>query len=431
MSVIEDERRGLAARRTAPERPLRVAWQGPFAEGGGVSYAGLQLIRGLRDLGVEVDCYMTEPPATAPAEVREDGRIGLYSRPRRWEWNRWYSRDPLSAFITGQAASGAAQLGLARLIAREHAKRPYDVLYRYSQIELFGVRSQIDSLPPIIVHPEVHAAGELTWHRRERTLSIRAESRERRAVTRAMLIARSARQRRDLRLVRRVVAPSHVFASHLSNDYGIPPERISVVPNPIDLDRYAPPPGGAANGSARTTLLFVSRLSVRKGLDLIIGLSHRLADIEDRVEIQIIGDRSLWSDYRPLLADLNPAVATYVGSVDPTRLAAVYAQAGALLQPSQYEPFALTVGEALASGIPVVASDEVGATEGVDRRCCTVFAAGDLDAFEASVRSLLARIAGDERLEMRRIARAEAERLFSPQRVARGVLDSIDTAVNR
>jgi len=423
----EHTRRGVGG---SPGRSLRIAWQGPLGEDGGVRYAGLQLIRGLRDSGVEIDCYMTEPPEDAPESLREDGRIGIYSRPRRWEWDRWYSRDPLSAFLTGQAANGVAQLGMAKLIAREHARRPYDVLYRYSQIELFGVRRLIDSLPPIVVHPEVHAAGELFWHRRERALSKRAESRERRHIARAMLMARSARQRRDLRLVRRVVAPSNVFASHLVKDYGIPLERISVVPNPIDLDRYAPQSGVSANRHARTTLLFVSRLSVRKGLDLVIGLSHRLADIADRVKIEIVGDGSLWSDYRPLLQDLNPAVATYLGQLDPDPLAAVYARAGALIQPSQYEPFALTVGEALASGIPVVASDQVGATEGVDPRCCTVFAAGDLDAFEAAVRALVARIESGEHADMGRLARAEAERLFSPDRVTRGVLESIKVAVN-
>lgn len=412
-------------------KPMRIAWQGALAEGGGVPYVGLQLVRGLRERGAEVDCYLTEPLTETPAALRGDAGIGLYCRRKRWEWDRWYSRDPLTAFITGQAANGAAQFGLAKMIAREHARRPYDVLYRYSQIELFGVRHQINALPPIVVHPEVHAAAELRWHRRERALSERAESRERRAATRMMLMARTARQRRDLQLVRRVVAPSHVFASHLSRDYGIPLERISVVPNPIDLERFAPRASvSAERGSRRVTLLFVSRLAVRKGLDLVIGLSHRLSDMAGRVHIEIIGDRSLWSDYRPLLKDLNPAIGTYAGPLEPTRLATVYATADGLLQPSQYEPFALTVGEALSSGIPVVASDEVGAAEGVDPRCCAVFAAGDLDGFEAAVRALVARIENCERSKMARYARAEAERLFSPDRVTRGVLESIETAVN-
>ena len=66
-------------------------------------------------------------------------------------------------------------------------------------------------------------------------------------------------------------------------------------------------------------LLFVSRLAVRKGLDLVVGLSHRLSDLTGRVRIEIIGDKSLWSDYRALLSDLNPGVGVYRGELDATQ----------------------------------------------------------------------------------------------------------------
>lgn len=410
---------------------MRIAWQGPLAaEGGGAAYVGLQVLQGLRSLGVEVDCYTTRKPADMPAAVREDSGIVMHSKPARWEWNRWYSRDPLSAFVTGQSANGLAQLALARLIAEEHRRRPYDILYRFSQIELFGVRRLRSALPPIVVHPGVHAAGELAWHRREDALAARTEARQRRLAVRAMLIGRAARQRRDIRLVRRVISPSHVFASHLSCDYGIPLDHISVVPNPIDLHRFVPRPSLSSNGHNRPiTLLFVSRLSVRKGVDLVVGLSRRLEDLAGQVRIEVIGNPTLWSDYGALLEDLNPAIAHYTGPLADGPLAEAYANADALIQPSKYEPFALTVGEALACGVPVVASDEVGATEGVDRGCCSVFRSGDLSAFEASVRALVARISNGAKPSMSRLARTEAQRLFSPERVAQGVVESLNAAL--
>ena len=86
--------------------------------------------------------------------------------------------------------------------------------------------------------------------------------------------------------------------------------------------------------------------------------------------------------------------------------------------PSRYEPFALTVAEALASGLPVVVSDQVGAREGVDGRVCRVFADGDLDSFESSVRGLLDDLKSGERDGLSRIARGEAERLFASDAVA-------------
>jgi glycosyltransferase involved in cell wall biosynthesis len=221
-----------------------------------------------------------------------------------------------------------------------------------------------------------------------------------------------------------------VFASHLAEDYGLPLDRISVVPNPIDLTMFRPRATTSRNGSGRAlTLLFVSRLAVRKGLDLVVGLSHRLDDLAGRVRIGVVGDKSLWSDYRALLHDLNPAIGHYWGQLDDTSLARAYANADALIQPSKYEPFALTVGEALASGIPVVASDEVGATEGVDRGCCSVFRSGDLDAFERAVREMIVRIESGAQPAIARLARSEVERLFSVERVVDGVAESLEAAL--
>jgi glycosyltransferase involved in cell wall biosynthesis len=376
---------------------------------------------------VAVDFYKTGDADDFPDVLREDNGVRLYCRPIHWEWHRWYSRDPLSALITGQTAQGIAQRSLARTMAEQHARQPYDLLYHYSQIELFGIRARRKVLPPIVVHPEVHAAGELAWHRRERSLAARGESPQRRLTARAMLLGRAARQRRDIRLVERVIAPSRVFANHIATDYGVPMDRISVVPNPIDLTRFAPRADTSPNGRRRPVrVLFVSRLAVRKGLDLVVGLSHRLSDLTGRVRIEIIGDKSLWSDYRALLSDLNPGVGAYLGLLDADSLAAVYADADALIQPSKYEPFALTVGEALATGLPVVTSDEVGAAEDIDPGCCTVFRSGDLDAFESAVRRLIARLEDGAKPAISRLARSEAERHFSAEHIADRVAESLE-----
>ncbi len=71
----------------------------------------------------------------------------------------------------------------------------------------------------------------------------------------------------------------------------------------------------------------------------------------------------MFSDYTPLLKDLHPDVGIYDGYRNAEEVAQLHRSADIVLQPSHYEPFVLTVGEALASGSPVVASDEVRATE--------------------------------------------------------------------
>src|SRR5262249_29245330 len=160
----------------------------------------------------------------------------------------------------------------------------------------------------------------------------------------------------------------------LAQDYGFPRTQISVIPNPIDIDRFTPPKRMPAPDPVR--LLFVARMSVRKGVEQIVELSHRLSDLAGVVQIDCLGDSPLSSDYPALLEELNPKVARRLGHLPSDQLPDMYRAAHACLQPSWYEPFAFTVGEALASGLPVVVSEEVGAGEGVDGRVCRRHPAG-------------------------------------------------------
>jgi glycosyltransferase involved in cell wall biosynthesis len=394
---------------------------------GGVAHAAAQLLGALADEGAAIDCYVAAAEDALPAWLVDKPGLRFYCEAPRWTWGRWYSRTPLLTFISGQLARARAQDRLVRRIVSEHETNPYAVICQFSQIELFALRRLRKRLPPIVLHPEVHAAGELRWHRLETALARRGESPAWTLAVRGMLAVRAQIQRRDVRRARLIIAPSRRFAHHLSTDYGLPLDRIRVVPNPIDLDRFTPAPA-TERPDRPITILFVSRMSVRKGVDMVVELSRRLADLAGGVRLVAIGDRTLWSDYRPLLSELDPAVAVYRGPVEPRQLPDVYREADAVVQPSKYEPFALTVGEALASGLPVVASDEVGAAEFVDRLACSVFPAGDLDAFERDVRDLVQSLSVGKGPEIRRIARAEAERNFDPRSIAVKLLEHLEEA---
>ena len=68
------------------------------------------------------------------------------------------------------------------------------------------------------------------------------------------------------------------------------------------------------------------------------------------VEIEVIGDRSQWSNYLPHLKDLNPRIAKYLGGMRQSQLKEAYDNADALLLPSLYEPGGIVIGEALSHG---------------------------------------------------------------------------------
>lgn len=405
---------------------MRIAWIGPTPNlEGGAPYVGTQLLRELARAGTQVDCFLDVGPDQIPHPLRGLDGLRFVLRPTSWQWGSWYNRTPVSAFVSGNLFRLHAHNELARLVAARHADAPYDVVYQFSRNELGQLARLLDALPPIVVHPSTHAAGELRWYRREAPLARRIEPRSRRLLVETVLRMRTSIQRRDLARVERILAISRRFADHLVADYRIPEERIGIVPNPIDLDRFSPSRRPSRPG-APLKLLFVSRIAVRKGVELIVDLSHRLDDLHGNVELIVIGSRSTWSDYRKLLDGLNPRLARYLGGVTSDELVALYREAVAVLQPSHYEPFALTVGEALAVGTPVIASDEVGAVESVDRRVCTVFPRGDRAAFEQAVRAAVANVSRVDRDAVAALARAEAERLYAPPTVAQRLLEELE-----
>jgi glycosyltransferase involved in cell wall biosynthesis len=393
-----------------------------------------QVLVGLAAAGAQIDAYIATNAPLAVADELTAAGISVLEQRSGWQWNKWYSRTAVLALATGQAARLNMQRALAARLRANHVAEPYDVVYQFSQIESPWTRRTARVMPPLVIHPEVHAAGELRWHVRERALARACEGLARRLAVRAWFAARAILQRAQVGHADSFICPSNRFAALLARDYHIPRERCHVVPNPIDLVRFAP----AARGSRTTTspieILFVSRISVRKGVDAVVDLSHRLSDLAGTVRLVIVGGHSLFSDYRPLLDDLNTDVATYLGPAPAVALRDLYARSDMLIQPSRYEPFALTVAEALASGLPVVASDEVGAAEQVDSRACRVYPAGDGDRLEAEVRRLIGEISDGERERLRSVARAEAERLFSIDDVASellGVLQRVASTATR
>jgi glycosyltransferase involved in cell wall biosynthesis len=398
--------------RAAVSRPLRIAWTGPVsARGGGVPSMGMLMLRELLRQGVEVDLYLNCDRAPAPPIPAMAG-LRLIVRRTPWQWNRWYSRTPAVAMVSSLASRSVNGVLLSVRLLIEHRRNPYDAVFQLSQIELFLLGRARRAAPPIVVHPCSHAAGELRWHRREQSLALRSESRAVHFAVRAWLTLRSRLQPRELARADLVIGPSARFVELVHEDCGVPVEKLRILRHPVDLDRFEAAPGAADSPPDMATLLFISRISARKGVEDIVTLSHRLSDLEGSVRLLVIGDISLWSDYTAHLKDLNAKVAEYVGSVASAQMPALMRSAAALLVPSRYEPGSIVTGEALACGLPVVLSDEVGPSEVLAGPHVRVYPAGDVDAFEAAVRSMLA-AAAEDRQALADAARADAERHFS------------------
>jgi glycosyltransferase involved in cell wall biosynthesis len=392
---------------------------------GGVHGMALQILRGLTALGHTVDCYVARLDRGLPRELEENDRIAVQTGASRWTYDAWYNRTPLTTFVSGQVTRAASTWKLADGLAANHARRPYDVVYQFSNIELLGLRRHLKRLPPLVLHPETHLAGELAGFRRERALSRKCESRSRRAFVGAMLLTRAAVQRRDIHRATTVICPSRAFRDCVTRDYGLNDARTVVVRNPIDLSTFRPRSSARRAGPLR--IVYVGRISVRKGIDDLVSLSGRLADLSGDVSLEIVGDRTQWSDYRPLLEHLDPRVAVYRGPVAAEDIPDVLAGADLLVQPSTYEPFGLTLAEGLASGVPAVATTEVGAGEDVERGCVERVPPNDAASLEAACRRMIDRVLSDAS-SLSADSRSEAERLFDPIDISRQIADILAEA---
>jgi glycosyltransferase involved in cell wall biosynthesis len=262
---------------------------------------------------------------------------------------------------------------------------------------------------PLVVRPDTHQAGELRWLIAERRLALRYQPRYVYLLVAAIMTARTLIQAAQIRRASLLICISGVFRDHIVHDYRFPRERTVVIANPVRIERFTSSPRPPAEPPL---VLVPGRLSMRKGLEDVIEVARALLARGVDARLRVVGGPSLWSDYSGLLEELPPENSEYGGRTPPMEMSSEFERSDVVLVASKYEPFGLTVGEALASGVPVVATSEVGAIEGIDEAVVATVAPGDVEAMATAITQMLDRLrAAPERV--RALARSEAERRFA------------------
>lgn len=164
--------------------------------------------------------------------------------------------------------------------------------------------------------------------------------------------------------VDRVICATEQERTLLQQLYGAGSDKVSVIPLGVDLDRFRPGEQEEARRALglkdERIILFVGRIEPLKGLDILISAAALLeSDVECTVLI-VGGDESSLAEVEDLQAlardkGIEHRVA-FVGAVDRDTLPLYYNAADLCVVPSHYESFGLVAVEAMASGVPVVAS---------------------------------------------------------------------------
>jgi glycosyltransferase involved in cell wall biosynthesis len=198
-------------------------------------------------------------------------------------------------------------------------------------------------------------------------------------------------------------------------------ERLRELGAPLDWEHVhvlAPPVGAMAAESRADSgeyALVVSRLAVEKGVDVAID-ACRVAGMA----LVIAGDGPERNALRELAGD---GEVRFAGHVDDARLAELRAGAAIALVPSRSaETFGLAAAEAMAAGLPVVASRVGALGELIDEQ--GLVPAGDADALAQAIGRLAGdRAAGEEGLERVRA-------LCAPEQVAASLASIYEAATD-
>ena len=216
----------------------------------------------------------------------------------------------------------------------------------------------VHALPPGLPCPAVLTVQDLSFER-DASLMGRRET----AIFR-LTVPRSARR------AARVLAISERTKDDLVELYDLAPERVVVTPLGAD-------PAFAPGGARQDYLLLVGSIEARKRP--LVAADAARAVGRPLVVAGPERDGALVAELRARGADVR-------GFVEQRELVRLYQEAAAVLVPTRYEGFGLTVAEAMACGTPVVAAPDAAVREtGAD-----AIAYAEPDEFAARVRDVLA-----------------------------------------
>jgi glycosyltransferase involved in cell wall biosynthesis len=228
----------------------------------------------------------------------------------------------------------------------------------------------------------------------------------------------------ELRRAARVLCPSE-YLRRLAIGWGVPADRVSVLPNPYPPLPVLPPRDELRQrlGLDGRTLAFAGRLTAQKDLGVAL---EAIADV-DGVTLEIAGDgaerEQLERRARELRVDDR---VRFLGSQPRERVVELFRAADAAILSSSWENFPHTIVEALAVGTPVLATRVGGVAEVVhDGVNGLLVPAGDPAALASSIR----RFFDDEALRVRlSAAAAESVRGYDRETIF-GRLEHILVAV--
>lgn len=183
---------------------------------------------------------------------------------------------------------------------------------------------------------------------------------------------------------------------------GIPADRVTVMPYSVDNDRFIADSRLTSEERRvirsqldlpddRPTILFASKLIVRKHPDVLLRAAAQLQREGAQFSLLIVGSGPLEVRLRTLSHDLGLTHVRFAGFVNQTELPAIYGAVDIFVLPSSNEPWGLVVNEVMCAELPIVVSKKIGCVADLVVNGMNGFLVepGDVDSLVVALRKLI------------------------------------------
>ena len=170
-----------------------------------------------------------------------------------------------------------------------------------------------------------------------------------------------------------ITTPSRFQANEIVNHRGWPADRIRVIPNPISAPMLKAALQFQRNGQSEQVVLYTGRLSPVKGIETLLAAAKLVHDQNPGVTFVLAGPWQMPQSPETYGLELNQKSVDgvrWVGPQDVDGLIDWYKRSSLFAMPSYYESFGISMVEAMAFGLPVVASDGGATSELVGNNGC-------------------------------------------------------------
>jgi starch synthase len=187
---------------------------------------------------------------------------------------------------------------------------------------------------------------------------------------------RPRQKREEMELADLVLAPSSFVAETVRAFH--PKKAIALVPYGVDLEFWTP--GTRNTGSEVLHFIYAGQISLRKGIPVLLEAWEKAA--LRSAELELVGSWYLSDSKKASL----PRGVTHISALSSEALREHYRGADVFMLPSFFEGLALVLLEAMACGLPAIASTATGGADVLTEGSGRLLRPGDLDALVEGLR---------------------------------------------